>query len=68
MATSIPLKNTSTTNTLRVTQQEPVRDNANKIVPGKWKDQNRAFLAPGVSIDLWLDHTGRRMIIEEMPT
>ncbi len=68
MATNILIRNPSKLNTLKVVQRNLAKDKEGKTVAGQWKNGNVAFLPPGETLDVWLDHTGRAVTIEEMPS
>lgn len=62
MATSIHIKNTSQTNTLRVKAENYDKKK------GKWTPvQADNFVAPNTETDIWIDTNNRRIVIEDLP-
>jgi hypothetical protein len=74
MAIHVVYKNPSISNGIKITMQDAVRDDKNKIIPGKFKKGAVKFVKPANRgqpgedvVEYWLD-TGRGVLVEEMPT
>lgn len=67
MPTSVPLRNPSTSHTLRVRYQDAVRDKNGKVT-SEWKKAVAVdgLIPPGGFLDVWLGE-GRRVIVDELP-
>lgn len=67
MATNISIRNSNVRHSIRVYNEDAVRDDKGKQT-GRWKRvQTVSVVKPGDATDVWVAD-GRRFVVEELPT